>query len=298
MRSHRLRASLAGSGGYTSGTFYPMFAIKVFDAQSPSSRKDDVSADPPISSFCEQPMQRALSFDTGNTTELDGTETIAEIITILDASKYTCNSDFGTGGETISAIKIEHWENSTNKYNEGEFAFDGGSFNIFDHACNVTPNLHSNGNMSTGTFQYPAQLGSITSASLDGTAITSDLTKKIMVNSSTSTSTTQTDNNHSWADDSGDYCFLGISDHNPPSNADQLDKQFATTKGLAFGISDSCGTSAVDGVRYGPGTITTGIGRRSVAYFSIFTNWAEKKASLSHSGNTISGYVIVYGKVN
>ena len=101
MRSHRLRASLAGSGGYTSGTFYPMFAIKVFDATVPNSRMTDVSASPIISSYAEQPMQRALSFDTGNTTELDGTETIAEIITISNHKQHRLSFS-----ETFSSCSI------------------------------------------------------------------------------------------------------------------------------------------------------------------------------------------------
>jgi len=307
MRNHNLRASLASGGGgggtpgsYTSGNWYPIFAIKVFNLgdTANASYRTDISSSPIISSRCEQPMQRALSFDTTNTTELDGTDTIAEICSILDTSYYTCNSDFGSGGETISGIKIEHWEDSSTKENEGQFEFNGSSFNIYDHACNVRP---SNYDSTNNYYVLPSQLGTITSASLDGTALsdgTIEYRRFIFVNASSAVTTTNTHSYSGWGNDSGDYCFLGITDRaHSVQNADNLDTQFSNTKGLAFGHSDSDGVSKVGGVDIPPRHISKGIGRRHQSYTSLVTNW-QHNDNTSHSGQTGTGYFIVYGKVN
>tara|TARA_Y100000401_G_scaffold101260_1_gene90703 strand:- start:810 stop:1733 length:924 start_codon:yes stop_codon:yes gene_type:complete len=306
LRSHKLRASLAssssgggGGGSYTSGTFYPIFAVKLFAASS--SEKTDISSNPANSSKIEQPLQRALSFDTSNTTGLNGTETTSAILTICDTSYYTCNSDFGTGGETISAIKIIHYDTSKTLKNQGEFAFNGSSFNIYDHACNVLPSTY---NTSSSNFDHPSQLGTITSASLDGTSITpasgKTLKNHILVNVSTYAGGSGGNNYSSWSNDSGDYCFLGITDKGTHANStDGLDTGFATTKGLAFGISDSDGRASVlpATTQYPPKTINYGINRRNSGYHSLHTNWTQRDVT-SHSGNTTSGYFVVYGKVN
>jgi len=301
MRSHNLRASLASasSGGsdYTSGTFYPMFGVKLIVLDS--TNNNDISSNPANSSKCEQPMQRALSFDTTNTTELDGTESTSSILSIMDTSLYTCNSDFGSGGETINAIKLIHYDSDKNLENEGEFAFNGSSFNIYDHACNALPNTY---NTSNSNFDHPSQMGTITSASLDGTAITpasgKSLKNHIFVNVSTWASNSNSNSYSSWSNDSGDYCFLGITDRNTHySGADNLDTGWATTKGLAFGISDSDGRANISGTQYPPRTLNYGINRRSYSYASLCTNWTQRDIT-SHSGNTNSGYFVVYGKVN
>lgn len=302
MRSHNLRASLAsasGGGGYTSGTFYPMFGVKLIAMTT--AEKSDISSSPANSSKCEQPMQRALSFDTANTTELDGTETTSAILTIMDTSLYTCNSDFGTGGETISAIKLIHYDSNKALKNQAEFAFNGTSFNIYDHACNALPNLGPN-NTNNNSFDHPSQMGTITSASLDGTSITpaSGKTFKnhVFVNVSSYSGSLGTSTHSSWTVDDGDYCFLGVTDKdNHTAGTDQLDTALATTKGLAFGISDSDGRATVSGTQYPPRTLTYGINRRSYGYHSLCTNWVQRDQT-NHSGGTTSGYFLVYGKVN
>ena len=304
MRSHKLRASLAsassgggGGGSYTSGTFYPMFGVKLFSMTS--NEMIDISATPANSSKCEQPLQRALSFDTTNTTELDGTESTSSILSIMDTSYYTCNSDFGTGGQYISAIKIEHYDSSKNLENYGEFAFNGSSFNIYDHACNALPNIY---NGSSEVYSLPSQMGTITSASLDGTAISvasgKTIQHYIVVNTSTYAGTVGSGVS-SWSNDAGDYCFLGISDKNLVAlSSDSLDYSFATTKGLAFGISDSDGRATVSGTQYPVRTLNLGINRRYNGYYSLHTNWASRDYSNNHSGVTTSGYFLVSGKVN
>ena len=283
MRNHFLRAA-AGNTGLASGQYFPMFAIKLFDA----GRTTGSSANPPTlnTSDCEIPMRRALSFDTGNTTELTGSETMSEIVSILDTSKYTCNSQFKN--LNINGIKIEHWQNSSTKYNDAEVTFNGTGFNIYDHACNTGANL-----FVVNTNNFPSQIGDITALYLDG-ASESHTGSKFFVNHSTATATAGTGG---WQADTGDYCFLGISDkaHNTAAN-DTLDKEFATSKGLAFGISDSNGGDVVGGVQQTP---REGISRRNDAYDSLFTNWQQKLSlsSNAHSGNTVSGYAIVRGKV-
>ncbi len=308
MRSHKLRASLAsassgggGGGSYTSGTFYPMFGVKLFAMTS--NEKTDISSSPPNSSKCEQPLQRALSFDTTNTTELDGTESTSSILSIMDTSYYTCNSDFGASGQTISAIKLVHYDSSGNLENQGEFAFSGTSFNIYDHVCNAIPSAF-NTTPTPNRFALPSngQMGNLTSASLDGTAITPSgdytLQNHVIVNCSTYSGTSGSNNVSSWSNDSGDYCFLGITDNNNHANSsDSLDTAFATTKGLAFGISDSDGRGTVSGTQYPPRTISYGINRRHNSYAGLHTNWTQRDY-VGHSGNTTSGYFIVYGKVN
>jgi len=295
MRSHRLRAAVGGSGGgYTVGEFYPMFGVKLDNAAS----SGDISTNPANDTKAEQPMQRALSFDTANTTELDGTETFSAIKTILDTSLYTCNSDFGASGNYISAIKLEHYNSSGTLLNYGEFAFDGSSFNIYDHACNALPSAF--GAQYGGRYTPPSQMGSITSASLDGNSIsisgTNGIYSHVIVNCSSKNSIGGSHSNSSWSNDYGDYCFLGITDTIQESaNSDGLDNGFATTKGLAFGISDSDGVAAVNSVRYPPRTINLGINRRSTAYRSLCTNWQQRDYT-GHGGNTFSGYFLVYGK--
>ena len=282
MRNHFLRAAV-GNTGLASGQYFPMFAIKLFNAGGTGG------GNPPTGNtdICEIPMRRALSFDTGNTTELTGSETMSEIVSILDTSKYTCNSQFKN--LNINGIKIEHWQNSSTKYNDAEVTFNGTGFNIYDHACNTGANLFVlNGN------KFPSQIGNITALYLDG-ASQSTTAYKFFVNHSTATATAGTGG---WQADTGDYCFLGISDkaHNTAAN-DVLDTEFATSKGLAFGISDSNGGDVVGGVQQTP---REGISRRWNSYYSLFTNWQEKDSSISpisHSGNTTSGYAIVRGKV-
>jgi len=299
MRNHFLRASGSKNAAatYVSGNFYPIFAVKLFAATT--QEKTDISSTPANSTKIERPLQRALSFDTSNTTEIQLGDTTSEILTICDTSYYTCNSDFGTGGETISAIKLIHYDTSKTLKNQGEFAFNGASFNIYDHACNVIPNKF---NTTSNDFDLPTQIGTLTSASLDGTAISVESGKSlknyIYVNVSTYSGSAGTNSYSSWSNDQGDYCFLGISDKSHSSNnSDSLDTQFGTNKGLAFGISDSDGRATISSTQYPPKTLNYGINRRNSGYNSLHTNWTQRDVS-SHSGNTTSGYFIVYGKVN
>ena len=276
MRSHFLRAASGGSGGgnYTDGVYYPMFGVKLGAAQQ------DISSAPLNDTRAEQPMQRALSFDTNNTTALDGTETTSAILSIMDTSMYTCNPDFGGSGNYISGIKLEHYNTSGSLLNYGEFLFNGSTFNIYDHACNVAPSYFATAS-GGGTYTHPTQMGTITSASLDGVNVTPGsgiaLENMVIVNCSSYTTASTNNTVSSWANDSGDYCFLGISDTGRNSSGDDsLDTSFATTKGLAFGISDSDGVAPCDPVgsnyvRQAPRVIGLGIGRRNSGYKKFMT---------------------------
>lgn len=297
-------ASLSFKGAsskYDSGTFYPIFGIKMDTSGFVPYTYNDISMDIPNATKIEQPVQRALSFDTTNTTELDGTETTSAILSIMDTSLYTCNSDFGTGGETIKAIKIAHYNTSGTLENEGEFAFTGSSFNIYDHLCNALPNAFDSTNSK---YTLPSQMGTLTSASLDGTAITPTgsytLQNYIFVNGSSYSGSSNSNSYGSWSNDDGDYCFLGISDKaHFTNNGDNFDTGFGTTKGLAFGITDSDGRATVSGVQYPPRTISLGLSRRSYKYRSLHTNMAstdQAAVDAGHNGLTEEGYFIVYGK--
>jgi hypothetical protein len=268
----------AAASSYTVGTYYPMFAVKAIDVQTLTPPAGD----------CEVAMRRALSFDTANTTELDGTETVSEMISILDASKYTCNSDFGASGNKISGIMIRHYQSNGTLYSGGEasFEFNSTNFNIYDNACNTTAVAGpASGNLDSVT----RACGTISNVFLSGHTGTA----YAWVNQSSYSGTTA---GAGWASDSGDYCFLGVGTLNHAQGTDSFDTNFSggnnTEPGLAFGMSDSDGR--------GTGSETTpreGISRRA-QYPSLVTNCLVEKPGqeATHAGHTIQGYFIVYGK--
>jgi len=261
------------SGGLTPGNFYPMFAIKIFNSQSQGSTPPIDSAD------CEIPMQRALQFDESNTTVLDGSESDSNIKTILDASKYTINPEFKKSATKISGFRLEHWDaNMSSIHNFVEAYWNGTGFNIYTHACIQPANL---------SYALPSQVGSITSCNYDGNAISSP-GDHVYINCSSKSVRNGTDN---WASDGGDYCFLGVSDfHHTAQDSDSFDTAWATTNGIAWGISDS------DGCPSSNQAPMNGISRRSPSYSSLTSNW-QQKAGNSHSGNTTTGYLQVKGKL-
>ena len=266
------------SGSYTTGTYYPMFGVKL---ASYSGNTQNGTAEPELS------FRRALSFDTTNTTDLDGSESLSTLISRIDNDGYICDSSFGASGFYISGIKIRHYASSGNTLlDEAEFTFTGTSFNIYDDACNVQTNL---------SFGKPSALGTISTAKINNNSVIGSgysAGDYVLVNSSSSNSRGGSDG---WLSDNADYCFLGVSDKRLNSgvfgsNSDGLDTQFATTNGLAFGISDS------DGAPSSGQAVREGISRRNVSYYSLCTNWQERDNAPSHGGKTLTGYFIVYGK--
>ena len=261
--------------GLVSGTYYPIFAI---DAQAYTASPSN-TADPELS------FRRMLSFDTTNTTDLEGDETLSEIKTIVDTSGYACNSAFTGGGEYINGIKIMHYQsNFSTLEDQAEFTFTGTTFNIYDDVTNAA---------TSASLGLPSAMGTIQTATINGTSVVTSgnsASDYVYVNGSTKAgSATGSDY---WASDQADYCLLGVSDKtrsNFGGSSDSLDTTFATTNGLAFGISDS------DGRPSSGQTPREGISRRS-SYPSLLTNW-QSKSSSGHSGNTTSGYFVVYGKV-
>ena len=267
-----------GSGGageiMQSGNFYPMFAIKIINAVNQGSI-------PPIDSVdCEIPMHRALQFDETNTTVLDGSETDSAIKTILDTSKYTINPKFKESATKISGFRLEHWNTSmTSIYNFVEAYWDGTGFNIYTHACTQPANL---------LYGLPSQVGSITSCNCDGNSISSPW-DHVYINCSSKNTRNGQDN---WASDGGDYCFMGVSDfHHTAQDSDSFDTQWATNYGIAWGLSDS------DGVPSSNQAPMNGISRRHKSYKTLITNWQEKDSTVSHCGNTISGYLQIKGQL-
>ena len=276
------------SGGLTKGEWYPMWAFKNSDQANSSG-----NISPPTSAHgsfgkMEEPVRRCLSFDTTNTTELNGTETISEIITILDAAsnnRYTCNSAFASGGKNIDGLKIKHVDSSGSIYNIAYCLFNGSAFNIYDHACNAATNLN---------YGLPSQMGSVTEAKIStsgGGGYYTVANTNVYVNSSSHDIRTGTAD---WASDGGDYCFLGISDkHHTSASSDSFDGAgFATSNGLAFGISDSDGTPS------NSQPPRTGITRRTTYYSSLMSNKMEAGGTnIGHCGDCVIGYFIVEGRV-
>lgn len=278
---HKLRRGgdgAAGGSSYTTGTYYPMFGVK---AANYSGNTQNGTAEPELS------FRRALSFDTTNTTDLDGTESLSTLISRIDNDGYICDSSFGASGFDISGIKIRHYaSNGTTLEDEAEFTFTGTSFNIYDDACNVQTNL---------AWANPSALGTISTATINGTSVVGSSYSAgdyVLVNSSSSNSRGGSDG---WLSDNADYCFLGVSDKRLNSsvfgsNSDSLDTGFAATNGLVFGISDS------DGAPSSGQAVREGFSRRNSSYYSLLTNWQVYSNAPGHGGKTLTGYFIVYGK--
>ena len=266
---------------YSVGTYYPMFAVKAIDVSS--------SAVPSVDS--EVPMRRALSFDTNNTSQLYGNESVSDMIDILDTHKYTCNPDFGASGNKISGIMIRHYQSTGSLYTGGQASFEFAStnFNIYDDACNATALAAPTSGTMNNVIRACGAISNVQLSGHSGTAYA-------WVNQSTSSQASPS--GAGWSSDDGDYCFLGVGTYDPPgsNSVDNFDTTFSsgdnTVPGLAFGISDSDGR--------GTGSETTpreGIARRST-YVSLLTNCLVEKsgAETAHGGHTNEGYFIVYGK--
>lgn len=265
---------------YEVGEYYPMFAVAALDANT---------VDIPAAN-CEIPMRRALAFDTANTSPLYGDESDADVADILASDKYTCNPDFGSGGAKISGIKIRHVDinGSLESGGEASFEFDNTNFNIYDDACNQRAISCPVG--PTGMLSATRACGNISNVYLEGH---SGGTPAVYLNQSTYSgaagggglATVQ-----GWSEDNGDYTFIqvGLSYHG--DGVDNLDTLISPqdSPGLAFGISDSDGMGGLNGLPW------EGIGRRST-YPSLVTNNLVKSGN-THSGNTTTGYFIVYGK--
>lgn len=287
--THNWTASGGGAIEYAVGTYYPMFAIKA---------ANDTNVAIPAANT-EVPMRRALSFDTNNTTVLNGSESISQIITILNASKYTCNPDFGSGGAYISGIMIRHYDSTGTLESSGEasFTFSNTTFNIYDDACNA-PAIRTPPNTNVGSVTKAC--GTITSVYLDNY---SGSNPQVYLNQSTANVTHSSQ--EGWSQDSGDYCFIGVGTKVHAQNSDSLDNSFSNDNGqsgtsrvyepgLAFGISDSDGSGTINS------TPREGISRRADGYPSLVTNYRALSNTLSgsagHSGSSDTGYFIVYGR--
>lgn len=260
---------------YQSGQYYPMFAIDTANYnQGPLN-----TADPELS------FRRMLSFDISNTTDLIGNESLAQIKTIVDTNGYACDSSFANGGHNINGIKIKHYQSDFSTLeDEAEFTFTGTNFNIYDDACNAVTNA---------ALGHPTDLGTVLTATINGNSVVQtgkSAGDYVYVNGSTVAGTAN--GGDGWSTDQGDYLFLGVSDRDRGwfgGSSDSLDTSYSGYDGLAFGISDS------DGRPSSGQTPREGISRRS-SYPSLLTNWQSKNGT-GHSGRTISGYFIVYGKV-
>jgi hypothetical protein len=274
---------------YSVGTYYPMFAVKAFDVGGSSipTANSDI------------PMRRALSFDTNNTSPLYGNESVSDMINILDDHKYTCNPDFGASGNKISAIMIRHYQSNGTLYagGQGSFEFDSTNFNIYDNACNATA-LPSEAPDGTGSMNNVTRAcGTISNIALSGLPSGFSGSLYAYLNQSSQRTGEAQATGVGWAADNGDYAFIAICTEEHMTDTDQLDKYLSgdnsTNPGLAFGISDSDGR--------GTGSETTpreGISRRVASYSSVVTNCLVEGSGLesTHSGHTIEGYFIVYGK--
>lgn len=277
---------------YNVGSYYPMFAVKALDS------KDDAIP----STTSETPMRRALSFDTAHTTRLFGDETVSDIISILDSSYYTCNPDFGSGGNNISGIMIRHYKSDGTLYTGGQGSFEFNNisdFNIYDDACNQSP-LASQAPDGTGSMNNVTRAcGAISNVALSDLPSGFNGTLYAYLNQSSQKSGEAQAATDGWASDLGDYVFIGITTKEHMTDTDALDREFSFTgvdkkSGLAFGISDSEGR----GSNAGTTTPRQGISRRHEQYHSLLTNTLKPKSGSegNHGGQTDEGYFVVYGK--
>ena len=256
-------------GVYTSGQYYPIMAMK---------SEDDSGATAVPSPNCDIPFRRMLTFDINNTSTFGIDDSFNSILTKCDSFKYTVNPEMKT--RVLSGLKVEHWQSSgTTMYNDAEVLFNGTTFNVYDHMCNVQSNL---------SLGRPSELGSVTLMRINSSTYSDS--GRVFINTSTSDAR---DGNNGWASDNGDYCFFGLSDKdNSGIGQDDLDKQFATSEGIAFGISDSDGTPSSGQVP------KDGWSKRSTGYLSPFTNWQQRDEGNNPNGGATSyGYFVLYGKV-
>jgi len=263
---------------YSSGTYYPIWAIRLMDYSNTSNR---VGGDP------EKSWRRMLSFDDTNSTAITSTDSLSSILTEVDNSGYATDPNFGRDGHYVNGFIIKHFQtNKSTVYDEAEFTFNGTQFNVWQELSNTAS--------YNGLTQYPASLGTVQSATINGTSVVATARNpKDYIYTAVSTDTNETGNQDNWTTDNGDYLLLGVSDRRRAqiTNTDALDTSYAGTNGLAFGLSDS------DGLPASFQTAREGIGTRSNSYASFFTNWQEQQKT-GHGGRTVVGYAVVYGKVS
>jgi hypothetical protein len=264
---------------YSSGTYYPIWAIRLMDYSNTSNR---VGGDP------EKSWRRMLSFDDTNSTAITSTDSLSSILTEVDNSGYATDPNFGRDGHYVNGFIIKHFQtDKSTVYDESEFTFNGTQFNVWQEL--------SNSASYNGYSQYPPSLGTVQSASINGTSVVGTArTPDEYIYANVSTDTNESGNQDNWTTDNGDYLLLGVSDKRRAQisgSPDSLDTQFASTNGLAFGISDS------DGLPASFQTPREGIGTRSNSYASFFTNWQEQQKN-SHGGRSTVGYAVVYAKVS
>ena len=263
---------------YSSGTYYPMWAIRLLNYNNSANR---VGGDP------EKSWRRMLSFDDTNSTAITSTQSLSSILTEVDTSGYACDPNFGKDGHYVNGFIIKHFQtDKSTLYDEAEFTFNGTQFNAWQEL--------SNSAAYNGLSQYPSALGTVQSATINGTSVVdANRSASEYIYANMSTDTNETGNTDFWASDGGDYCLLGVSDKRRVqiTSTDGLDTSFAGNDGLAFGISDS------DGLPASFQTPREGISTRSNSYPSLFSNWQEQNAG-GHGGHTTVGYVVVYAKVS
>jgi hypothetical protein len=256
-----------GTLEYIVGEYYPIFAIKLVDDRGVGG-----TLNAGTSAQTELRMRSALSLNPSDT--LAGFhklgDSVSSVLSSADTFGVSINTDFGGGGNKVNGYRMDYHTSASSAVAVTAGFITSSAHNFYDNISNTSTNLF-------GT-RTPSALGSISS-------ITNG--SHVFVNASTNSTRTGDD---FWLSDNADYCFMGVytSDAFYVSTGDQLDTGISNIR-IAIGISDSDGTPASGQPP------RTGISRRSTNYTSLVTV-SGHTITESHSGNTGSGIIVLYGR--
>lgn len=244
--------------GYVSGKYYPICAVKIINDTNNL-----------LPAQTETRMRNALSLLAGNSGALSS---LTQLISFCDADGYAANPDFID--LTVSGYRLRYYSSSSVSY---EASFDTGVHNFYNDIADAPTNVFNT--------KVHSSVTPITNVILNGAAATAS---SVFINASTSPTRNGTND---WASDNGDYLFMGVLGNTSSyaSGSDDLDRVGAIS-GIAFGISDS------DGAPASSQSPRLGISRRNENYASLVTV-AGYYPTVTHSGSTVSGYIVIEGKI-
>ena len=272
-------AGSASGSNYISGDYYPIFALKIVNDSGVGN--DDLNASPGAST--ENWMRAALTLDASSSYSQshDYSTSLSTIVSQAVTTGSSVDEAFASGGLDVNGYRIDYSNGSNTTINK-TVQFDTSSVhNFYDDISNVSSNLYSQ--------KTPTSVGSTSNVVANGSSRSST---NVLINASTDNS--RSGNQDWWLSDGGDYCFMGVfsalnSTNYGSAGGDSLDTTI-TSIDIAIGISDS------DGAPPSGQSPRVGISRRSKIYKSLVTVNGYTVAA-GHSGNTVQGVIILYGKV-
>lgn len=266
-------AGAGSGGGYITGDYYPIFALKLIDSTDDGANPDMVTG-----GLSEQYMRAALSLNSSPSysSSHDDSSSLASIFTAA-SNGVSVDSNFGSGGLDVDAYRIDYHAVGASVVSKTASFQTSNSHNFYDDISDTPTSLYPTKSASW--------LGSISNVKVGATTYSS---ANVLINASTRSTRAGVDY---WLSDGGDYCFMGVftSMSAYQSGGDGLDRGVANM-GIAVGISDS------DGVPSSSQPPRLGISRRGSGYRSIVSVGGYTVGD-SHSGNTTSGYIVLHGRV-